>query len=87
MKTQEEIEQLAEKYATSIYGFSNENYNDYFECKRHCIIFYTQCQEDSKDKKYTEEDMREAMICVIVSNSIKNSQDITEYIASINKQD
>ena len=30
MKTQEEIKQLAEKYATSIYGFSNENYNDYY---------------------------------------------------------
>jgi hypothetical protein len=26
-------------------------------------------------------------LCVIVSNSIKNSKDITEYIASINKQD
>ena len=50
MKTQEEIEQLAEKYATSIYGFSNENYNDYFECKRHCIEFYSQCQEDNKDE-------------------------------------
>ena len=39
------------------------------------------------DKKYTEEDMRAAMICVIVSDSIKNSKDITEYIASLNKQD
>ena len=87
MKTQEQIDQLAEKYATSIYGFSNENYNDYLKCKRHCIEFYSQCQEDMADKKYTEEDMRQAMICVIVSNSIKNSQDITEYSASINKQD
>jgi hypothetical protein len=51
------------------------------------IMGYTQCQEDMADKKYTEEDMRQAMICVIVSNSIKNSKDITEYIASINKQD
>jgi len=41
--------------------------------------------EDNKEKKYSEEDMREAMICVIVSNSIKNSKDISKYIASINQ--
>ena len=46
MKTQEEIEQIAEKYATSIYGFSNENYIDYLVCKRHYIEGYSQCQED-----------------------------------------
>ena len=46
MKTQEEIEQLADKFATSIYGFRNENHNSYLECKRNCIEFYTQCQED-----------------------------------------
>ena len=50
MKSKEEIEQLADKFATSIYGFRNENHNSYLECKRNCIEFYTQCQEDMTDK-------------------------------------
>ena len=78
MKTKEEIEQLAEsKFNVAYQPYSKRGY----------IEGYTQCQEDMIDKKYTEEDMRAAMICVIVSDSIKNSKDITEYIASLNKQD
>ena len=78
MKTKEEIEELAEsKFNVAYQPYSKRGY----------IEGYTQCQEDMIDKKYTEEDMRAAMICVIVSDSIKNSKDITEYIASLNKQD
>lgn len=45
------------------------------------------CQEDMADKKYTEEDMREAMIIALVSNSVNGSKDIDDYINSLNKQD
>ena len=83
MKTQEEIEQLAE----SAYPIKDDMYADLWSENNAFKKGYTKCQEDNKDKKYTEEDMRQAMICVIVSNSIKNSKDITEYIAEINKQD
>ena len=46
MKTKEEIEQLADEYATSIYGYNNKNHNAYLDCKKHCIDFYTKCQND-----------------------------------------
>jgi hypothetical protein len=82
MKTQEEIERLANDWSDDYEIGANRDI-----AKRSYIAGYTQCQQDMADKKYTEEDMRAAMICVIVSNSIKNSKDITEYIASINKQD
>jgi len=39
------------------------------------------------DKKYTEEDVRKAMIVALVSNSVKGSADIEDYINSLNKQD
>ena len=44
-------------------------------------------EEDNADKKYTEEDLRKAMIVVIVSGEIKGSKDIDEYINSLKKQD
>ena len=84
MKTQEEIEQLADKFATSIYGFRNENHNSYLECKRNCIEFYTQCQDDMADKKYTESQLRDAMEEAMAYSKLKQ---ITEYINSLNKQD
>ncbi len=98
MKTQEEIEQLAEKYATSIYGFSNENHNKYEDCKMHCIEFYTQCQEDNADKKYTEEDIREAIELARETESVRRGalsedwDDVEKYdemdiIYLLNKQD
>ena len=51
MKTKEEIEQLASKYAD---GYSSD------EAHASYIAFidgYTKCQEDMADKKYTEEDL------------------------------
>ena len=88
MKTQEEIEQLANQWSDDYDKGANRDI-----AKRSYIAGYTQYQEDMIDKKYTE-DMRAAMLCVIVSDSIKNSKDITEYskditeyIASLNKQD
>jgi hypothetical protein len=76
MKTQEEIEQLANQWSDDYNGGSHRDI-----AKRSYIAGYTQCQE-----KYTEEDMQEAMICVIVSDSIKNSKDIEDYIKQINKE-
>jgi len=38
------------------------------------------------ERMYTEEDLRQAMITVMVSDSIKNSKDIAEYIQQLKKQ-
>jgi hypothetical protein len=73
MKTKEEIEQLAANLA-------NPNV-----CKTtNWIEGYTQCQEDNKDKKYTERQLRDAMEGAMVFNKLKQ---ITEYIILLNKQD
>jgi hypothetical protein len=73
MKTKEEIEYAAANLA-------NPN-----ACKTtNWIEGYTQCQEDNKDKKYTERQLRDAMEGAMVFNKIKQ---ITEYILSLNKQD
>ena len=39
-----------------------------------------------QERMYSEEDLRHAMITVIVSDSIKNSQDITKYIEQFKKK-
>jgi hypothetical protein len=59
MKTKEEIEQLKLEIYRDIqggiggdYGFFSAGFN----------IAYTQCQEDMADKKYTEQDIRKAII-------------------------
>lgn len=82
MKTQEEIEQLADDYATSIYGYSNLNHNAYLDCKRHCIEFYTQCQKDMTDKKYNLDNFKKSI--KITNNKLKYIED---YINLLNKQD
>ena len=77
MKSKEEIEQLADKFATSIYGFRNENHNSYLECKRNCIEFYTQCQEDM-----AIEIAELKIICQEYSKDVKALNDML----SLNKQ-
>jgi len=37
------------------------------------------------ERMYSEEDLKQAMITVIVSDSIKNSKDIAEYIQQLKK--
>jgi hypothetical protein len=39
-----------------------------------------------EERSYSEEDLKQAMITVIVSDSIKNSQDITQYIERLKKK-
>jgi hypothetical protein len=77
MKTKQEIEQLAQEW------FLNDKSLAYGE-EFGFIQGYTQCQEDNKDKKYTERQLRDAMEGAMVFNKLKQ---ITEYIISLNKQD
>lgn len=76
MKTREEIEDIAERFAQGDYHYHG---------KWGFVYGYERCKEDNKDKKYTEEDLRKAMITTMVSNSIKTSHDIDNYITEINK--
>jgi spore coat polysaccharide biosynthesis protein SpsF (cytidylyltransferase family) len=91
MKSKEEIEQLAERYAD---GYSTE------EAHASYIAFqdgYTKCQEDNADKKYTEEDIREAIdmarqlshvSCLEDGeHRLKYSNTEDDIINSLNKQD
>jgi hypothetical protein len=85
MKTKEEIEQLAFK-----------TYGDTL-LKGSFIHGYTQCQEDMADKKYTEEDIREAIdmarqlshvSCLEDGeHRLKHSNTEDDIINSLNKQD
>lgn len=99
MKSKEEIEQLlTDVYGSSISIIGKELFvKGYTHCQKDMVEKYTEqdmikfafdtyYQEDMA-KKYTEEDLRQAMICVIVSNTIKGSKDIDDYINSLNKQD
>ena len=83
MKSKEEIEQLAEQY------WDKQPYNE-----DAYVIGYTQCQEDMTDKKYTDEDIINAIqygIDIEAGNikfDYKKYPDIfTQYIQSLNKQD
>jgi len=88
MKTKEQIEQLAERYAD---GYSTE------EAHASYIAFqdgYTQCQEDMADKKYTELQLRFFANELIKGVEEKNKQgyedikvDYESLILSLNKQD
>jgi hypothetical protein len=75
MKTQEEIEQLADQY------WDKQPYNEDAFVKG-----YNQCQKDMVDKKYTEEDLRGAYRW---GTNVRQgtSKDFNEYVDSLNKQD
>ena len=81
MKTKEEIEQMALEYSVKL-----NNSDDAIEFG--FVEGYTQCQEDMADKKYTEEDLRNAYehgSYSIIDNGHGDTFD--EYINSLNKQD
>ena len=90
MKTQEEIEQLADEYTngkSSSDVFKDAHKNDF-------IKGYTQCQEDMADKKYTEDDMvlcwnasRDYTIQIREDMRTSNYPNREDYINSLNKQD
>ena len=83
MKTQEEIEQLAESKINC--EFMSPKWAMY---KKGYIKGYTQCQEDMADKKYTEEDMLKAFEKGALYGSTKNGNThyFDEVIKSLNKQ-
>lgn len=86
MKTQEEIEQLAEQWCTNVSSSEKLAYKD----------GYTQCQEDMADKKYTEEDVINLMFMATRWDTFKDGDveygmDMDNFfkylINSLNKQD
>ena len=96
MKTKEEIEQLAEQYYISDYNTEEEQ----SAAESGYIDGYLQCQEDMAEKKYTEEDVRNAFNAgdawgradyntyfSILINPNQPFPDEDEYINSLNKQD
>lgn len=74
MKSQDEIEDLAQEWfdnnVTERWGGEVDGF----------IAGYNQRQESMVKNMYTVEDMRKAMIAVIVSNAIKTSKDIDDYL-------
>ena len=87
MKTQEEIEQLAEKYAD---GYSME------EAHASYIAFqdgYTQCQEDNANKVFTLDDVKKIINLAYVSGGGGDTyQECNDFISeqmdiTLNKQD
>ena len=88
MKTQEEIEAMANNFVSL--AFSKQDLYDGF------INGYFQCQQDMADKKYTEEDIRKAINVGISAEagdypdgwSFKLGISLEDYfINSLNKQD
>jgi len=79
MKTQEEIEQLAEeRYGNGLLGIAT---------KGAFRIGYTQCQEDMADKKYTEEDLHTILRLRKEWYSHTDKNVVRDFINSLNKQD
>jgi len=83
MKTQEEIEKLAEQY------WDKQPYNE-----DAYVVGYTKCQEDMVDKKYTELQLRFFANELIKGVEEKNKQgyedikvDYESLILLLNKQD
>jgi hypothetical protein len=98
MKNKEEIEQLAIDYAKTqvVRGKNLPEWDDKTEqlIARYFTKGYTQCQEDMADKKYKEEDIRNAIREGRNSVHFENDgswwEDKTveeDFIKSLNKQD
>ena len=84
MKTQEEIEQLAEQY---VWGGVYLTEQEKQQTEIAYMSGYIQCQKDMADKKYTEEDMEK---CFIAGGKLARSIDnpgFEDFINSLNKQD
>lgn len=88
MKTQEEIEILAKNTLDSLEKFvliTSTKEEEHIFCDGF-IIGYQKCQEDNKDKKYTEEDLRKAFYYGGKS-AIDEYGSFETYINSLNKKD
>jgi hypothetical protein len=80
MKPQDEIERLADNWSDDYEKGANRDI-----AKRSYISGYTKCQEDMADKKYTEEDMRQAFITGVDCEN-GNGKNFNQFIDSLNKQ-
>ncbi len=84
MKSKEEIDELYHKCW--------DNFSSKYDDNLHYYSFiegYTQCQEDSKDKKYTLRDIEKAFLegCASERKFSRRIDDLDKYINSLNKQD
>ena len=84
MKSKEEIEQLAEN--SSEVQEATYTLQHKITYQHGYIDGYTQCQEDMSDKKYTEEDIRNA-VRIFFPLSVDDIVKLDKYINSLNKQD
>ena len=93
MKTQEEIKKMAEKFADAVEGSKEGDQSSAFGYK----MGYTKCQEDMADKKYTFNQITNAM-AIQIANAMAMAREINgketyykysmeEIINSLNKQD
>jgi hypothetical protein len=82
VKTKKEIENICGDIVDS------ESINDRYKQSVYegCVLGYTKCQEDNKDKKYTEEDLRKAFYYGGKS-AIDEYGSFETYINSLNKKD
>lgn len=98
MKSKEEIEKSANEFSKDyIKTTSNSILQSTFKLEVGYIKGYTQCQEDMADKKYTEEDIREAIDMARMlshvscledgEHRLKYSNTEEDIINSLNKQD
>ena len=88
MKSKEEIERLAKQLCNipiDLVIDEEERYYKNLEKYDGIIQGYTQCQQDM-DKKYTEEDLRQAIIYGMNTKQIDWGM-VDEFIKSLNKQD
>jgi len=94
MKTQEEIEKMANEFSKDYIKTTNNSIlQSSFKLEVGYIKGYKQCQEDMADEKYTEEDINE-MACDFVINvgglpkTIEEWQNaLWKFYQSLNKQD
>jgi hypothetical protein len=82
MKTQEERIKIFE---STVKNTRFEQLSMSSDTGQGIIMGYTQCQEDNKDKKYTEEDMRQAFIAGVDCEN-GNGKNFNQFINSLNKQ-
>jgi len=89
MKTQEEIEILAKNTLDSLEKFvliTSTKEEEHIFCDGF-IIGYQKCQEDGKDKKYTEEDLHTILKLRREWYSHTDKNVVRDFINSLNKKD
>jgi hypothetical protein len=84
MKPKDEIEKLADNWSDDYENGANRDI-----AKRSYIAGYTKCEEDNKDKKYTEEDIKKTFMagCQSERRFSRRIDELDKYINSLNKQD